>query len=106
NALEEQTLPADDWEVVVAHDSSGPETEELLSTHPLAARGTLRHVTLPPGSAPPGANRNAAWRIARGSVIAFTDDDCRPPADWLQNALSAARRSPGAIVQGATRKDP
>src|SRR3954468_16803872 len=54
NALEEQSLPAGEWEVVVGHDSSGPETDELLRTHPLATAGTLRHVTLPPGSAPPG----------------------------------------------------
>jgi glycosyltransferase involved in cell wall biosynthesis len=105
NALEEQTLDRSQWEVVVGHDSAGPETEELLRTHALAADGTLRHVTLEPGTAPPGRNRNAAWRIARAPVIAFTDDDCRPPRDWLANALAAAERHPGAIVQGATRPD-
>lgn len=106
NALEEQTLERGRWEIVVGHDSSGPETDELLRTHPLAADGTLRHVKLEPGTAPPGKNRNAAWRVARAPVIAFTDDDCRPPADWLANALAAAEAHPGAIVQGATGKDP
>jgi GT2 family glycosyltransferase len=106
NALEEQTLPEDRWEIVVGHDSSGPETEELLRNHPLVQRGTLRHATLPPGSAPPGANRNAALRLARAPIIAFTDDDCRPPEDWLENVLAAARENPGAIIQGATTKDP
>ena len=106
NALEEQTLERGRWEVVVGHDSAGAETEQLLRTHPLAADGTLRHVTLPPGSAPPGKNRNAAWRIARAPLVAFTDDDCRPPRDWLERALEAARAHPGAIVQGATYPDP
>ena len=105
NALEEQTLPRERWEIVVGHDSEGPETEELLRTHPLARTGTLRHVTLPPGSAPPGRNRNAAVAIARAPVIAFTDDDCRPPPEWLERALTAARRHPGAIVQGSTCPD-
>ena len=41
NALEEQTLPAERWEVVVAHDSIGPETEQLLRSHPLAEAGVL-----------------------------------------------------------------
>jgi glycosyltransferase involved in cell wall biosynthesis len=106
NALEEQTLPHDRWEVIVGHDSAGPQTERLLREHPLARRGVLRHVTLPPGSAPPGANRNAAWRLARAPLIAFTDDDCRPPPDWLARVLAAAQDNPGAIVQGATFKDP
>jgi GT2 family glycosyltransferase len=38
--------------------------------------------------------------------VAFTDDDCRPPPDWLERALAAAARNPEAIVQGATRTDP
>jgi glycosyltransferase involved in cell wall biosynthesis len=106
NALEQQTLDRSRWEVIVGHDSEGPETEELLRSHPLAADGTLRHVTLPAGSAPPGRNRNAAWRIARSDTIVFTDDDCRAPEDWLEQALAAAKRHPGAIVQGRTLKDP
>jgi glycosyltransferase involved in cell wall biosynthesis len=105
NALEEQTLEPERWEVVVGHDSAGEEIEELLRTHPLGRRVSLRSVRLAPGSAPPGRNRNAAWRAAQADVIAFTDDDCRPPADWLERALEAARRHPGAIVQGATGPD-
>jgi glycosyltransferase involved in cell wall biosynthesis len=106
NALEEQTLDRGRFEVVVGHDSSHPETEELLRAHPLAESGTLRHVTLPAGSAPPGRNRNAAWKEARAPLIAFTDDDCRPPPEWLARALEAARAHPDAIVQGATMPDP
>jgi GT2 family glycosyltransferase len=105
NALEEQTAQPGEWEVLVAHDSSGPQTEELLRGHPLAAAGVLRHLTFAPGPGP-AAKRNAAWRAARGATILFTDDDCRPPADWVANALAAASRHPGAIVQGATSVDP
>src|SRR5688572_22134714 len=85
NALEEQTLDRDRWEVIVGHDSAGPETEEILRTHPLAQAGVLRHVTLAPGTAPPGRNRNAAWRLTEAPLVAFTDDDCRPPREWLAN---------------------
>jgi GT2 family glycosyltransferase len=105
NALEEQTLDRERFEVVVAHDSRGPETERLLRAHPLASAGVLRHLSFPPGPGP-AAKRNAAWRAARGGLIAFTDDDCRPPADWLERALAAAHRHPGAVVQGTTRPDP
>jgi glycosyltransferase involved in cell wall biosynthesis len=106
NALEEQTLPTSRWELIVAHDSYGPETGELLRTHPLAAAGELHEVTLEPGSAPPGRNRNAGWRLARAPLVAFTDDDCRPLPDWLERGLEGARLHPEAVVQGRTRPDP
>jgi glycosyltransferase involved in cell wall biosynthesis len=106
NALEAQTLERDRWEVIVVHDSTGPETERLLRHHPLASAGVLRYVSQTAGSSPPGRNRNVGWRLAIAPLIAFTDDDCRPPEDWLANALAAGQRHPGAVVQGATRPDP
>lgn len=105
NALEEQTLDREQWEVVVAHDSAGPETEDLLRTHPLAAAGVLRHLRFDPGPGP-AVKRNAAWRAARADTVLFTDDDCRPPRDWVANALAASLRRPGAILQGRTAVDP
>jgi glycosyltransferase involved in cell wall biosynthesis len=104
NALEEQTLARTSWEVIVAHDS-GPETQALLREHPLATGGTLRELRFEPRPGP-AVQRNAGWRAARAPTVLFTDDDCRPPPDWLANALDAARRNPGAVVQGATRPDP
>jgi GT2 family glycosyltransferase len=104
NALEEQTLARDRFEVVVAHDS-GEDTEELLREHPLARAGVLRHLRFEPGPGP-AAKRNAAWREVCAPLVAFTDDDCRPPAGWLERALDAAHRHPGAVVQGATEPDP
>jgi GT2 family glycosyltransferase len=106
NALEEQTLAAGRWEVVVGHDSHDSDAEELLRTHALARAGVLRHAALPPGSTSAGAKRNAALRLAQGDLIAFTHDDCRPPPEWLERALAAGRRSPGAVLQGTTRPDP
>jgi GT2 family glycosyltransferase len=66
----------------------------------------LRYVTLEPGSAPPGRNRNAALKQVGAPFVAFTDDDCRPAPDWLERALAAARANPGAIIQGTTLPDP
>ena len=96
NALEEQTLDRASFEVVVVHDSD----YDFVGSHPLAPR-ELR--VAPCG---PAAKRNAGWRAASAALVAFTDDDCRPPPDWLERALAAAQARPGAIVQGATRPDP
>ncbi|MGI8802692.1 MAG: glycosyltransferase family 2 protein [Solirubrobacteraceae bacterium] len=106
NALEEQTLEHDRFEVVVCHDSRGDRTARLLDEHPLTAAGVLRSVAITPGRNPPGAQRNVGWRLARAPLVAFTDDDCRPPPTWLERALAAAVANPGAIVQGATHPDP
>jgi glycosyltransferase involved in cell wall biosynthesis len=105
NALEEQTLARERFEVVVAHDSAGSKTAQALRDHPLAGAGVLRDVAFSSRRSP-AALRNAAWRAARAPLVAFTDDDCRPAPDWLERLLDAARRHPGAIVQGATRPDP
>jgi glycosyltransferase involved in cell wall biosynthesis len=101
NALEEQTLPRSQWELVVVFDSTD-DTEELVRTHPLAPR----YVRLTPGSGTASVQRNAGWRAARADLIAFTDDDCRPEPGWLSRLLDVARAHPRAIVQGATRPDP
>jgi GT2 family glycosyltransferase len=106
NALDQQTLERALWEVVVCHDSAGVETDTLLESHPLARSGTLRFTRLPPRTAAPGANRNAALRLARAPTVVFTDDDCRPPADWLERVLAAVREHPGAIIQGPVEGDP
>ena len=105
NALEEQTL-TEPWELVVVHDYDRATAERILDSHPLARAGRLRHIAIEPGTGSPSRQRNIGWRKARGSLIAFTDDDCRPEVDWLERLLEVARTVPGAVVQGATRADP
>jgi GT2 family glycosyltransferase len=99
NALEEAEDPGLPWELVVARNASDEPTRALL-----ADRG-VRTVVLPDGAGP-AALRNAGWRATDASIVVFTDDDCRPPSDWLANALQAAARDPDAILQGTVRPDP
>ena len=106
NALEEQTLDRERWELVVVHDCVDDETEELLTAHPLARAGLLRHERLPPGTGLPSRQRNVGWRLAHAPLIAFTDDDCRPDPEWLERIVQVARENPGAVVQGRVRPDP
>jgi GT2 family glycosyltransferase len=107
NALEDQTLDPARYEVVVAHDSRPPRTQQMLAEHPLAKRGTLRVIQRTPGTGPAPALRNDGWRAARGALVAFTDDDCRPQPEWLEALAAAAVGAPaGAVLQGAVRSDP
>jgi glycosyltransferase involved in cell wall biosynthesis len=41
----------------------------------------------------PAAARNAGWKIAKGELIIFTDDDCVPLFYWIENFLKAYRES-------------
>jgi GT2 family glycosyltransferase len=105
NALEEQTF-ADGWEVVVVHDYDADTAARVLDDHPLRAAGRLRDIAIEPGTGSPARQRNLGWRAARGELVAFTDDDCRPEPAWLERLVAAARAAPGDVVQGTTRPEP
>jgi GT2 family glycosyltransferase len=53
----------------------------------------------PGGPAPP---RNTGARVARGTFLAFTDDDCRPEPGWLTAFDAALRAQPDALAGGRT----
>lgn len=106
NSLEEQTLDASRFEVIVVHDYGDEDTRNIVERHPLTAGGVLRHVRIEPGTGQPARQRNLGWRDARAPLVAFTDDDCRADPGWLEALVDAARQSPGAIVQGVTRFEP
>ena len=102
-ALEQQTLPADRFEVVIVDNASPDDTaaviQELARSSPLCIRG------LTETARGPAATRNAGWRDARAEIVAFIDDDCVPSPDWLGSGLDAVRADPAlGVVQGCTRK--
>jgi GT2 family glycosyltransferase len=96
DSLREQTLPSDQWELIVVHTYPPEVGAELL--------GDARHERVEPGAARPSVQRNVGWRMARGELVAFVDDDCRAEPDWLERLV--ARWQPGLVVQGATHPDP
>lgn len=98
-ALAEQTLARERFEVIVvraADASDGPLCE---------APGELAVRFLTSPVAGPAAQRNLGWRAADAPLIAFTDDDCRPPQDWLERMLEA-RGDEETMLQGRTEPDP
>ncbi|HEX6598552.1 MAG TPA: glycosyltransferase [Gemmatimonadaceae bacterium] len=87
-ALTHQSLPAHEYEVVVVDDARSDATRAQVER--LRDRGGAVRYLRPEGDTRgPAAARNAGWRGARGWLIAFTDDDTVPDAEWLSAALSA-----------------
>ncbi|QJD79883.1 glycosyltransferase family 2 protein [Spirosoma rhododendri] len=94
-ALGSQTLPTDQFEVVVVDDGNDADTAALVRN--LARQGALQLSYLGQSQRRgPAAARNRGWRAARSPIIAFTDDDCIPQPDWLRAALK--RFDAGASV--------
>jgi glycosyltransferase involved in cell wall biosynthesis len=104
-ALEQQTIGKDAFEVVAVDDGSADATPELLEAAAAAGRiklTVIRHER----ARGPAAARNAGWRASSAALVAFTDDDCRPDASWLEAGLAAWDGSADCIVQGRTTPDP
>jgi glycosyltransferase involved in cell wall biosynthesis len=105
DGLRAQTLPAQDFEVIVVDDASGEATMATLDA--AVASGDLDlHVIRHPENRGRAMSREDGWRAARAPVVAFTDDDCVPAPDWLETGLAACAENAGAIVQGRTEPDP
>lgn len=90
NALVEQSLPPEDYEIIVVDDGHSDETEALVAKvlEQTQGRPVLRYLR-PEGTKGPAGARNRGWRVARAPVIAFTDDDTIPDRDWLRYGLFA-----------------
>lgn len=95
DAVLAQTPPPD--EVVVVDNGSTDGTYEALLARAAAEPRlvvTTDHGTL-------GAARNTAARTAAGTLVAFTDSDCRPRPGWLAAGRRAMTDGVG-VVQGRT----
>jgi len=77
------------YEVVVVDDGSTDGTREMAESHALADDGGLRVVSVGDPESPLGigASRNRGVDAARHEIVAFTDADCRPRADWLSDLV-------------------
>lgn len=90
-ALAAQTLSRDCFEIIVIDNGSTDDSAQVA----LSVAGVKLLSEPQPGSY---VARNRGLGQARGEYLAFTDADCVPAPDWLEQALAAARRRPEAGV--------
>jgi glycosyltransferase involved in cell wall biosynthesis/GT2 family glycosyltransferase len=87
-----------DFEVILVDQSAAPWT-----VPPARSQTDLFYVHTDVRGAV-GARNLGVW-YARGDVIAFTDDDCQPDADWLLNALPYFDKANVVGVEGLIISD-
>jgi len=97
-ALSKQSLPAAEFEVIVVDDGSRGTLADVVG--PFQNRMNVKLVRQT--NSGPAQARNNGVRKAEADLIAFTDDDCRPRADWLAKLVNTALENPGALVGGST----
>jgi GT2 family glycosyltransferase len=81
-------------EVIVVDQSDGDATESALA----GLIGDPRLKYLPTATRGAANARNVGIAASRGELIAFTDDDCRVPADWIARMVEVFAQDPEAGV--------
>ena len=91
----------DDVEVIIVDDGSDSPLEDIFE--PYTKHGSFRLIRQ--ANAGPASARNAGAAAARGKYLVFTDDDCRPEADWLNALAQQLEKTPHALIGGYTIND-
>lgn len=81
DALGSQTVDHQEYEVIVIDDGSTDESAQIAFEHGVTV--------LEQEHKGPAAARNLGARHARGAVLLFTDADCQPQPNWIEQMLLA-----------------
>ncbi|HEY9737810.1 MAG TPA: glycosyltransferase [Trichocoleus sp.] len=96
DALLELDYPRDRFEIIIVDDGSKTALEPIV--RPFC--NVLQVNLLRQDNAGPASARNTGAQEAKGTFLAFTDDDCLPAADWLTQLAAQLEANPRALVGG------
>lgn len=95
-ALLGQGMAPAQYEIIVVDDAGESDAREVVRRRSQMTHVKLHYLAMESRRGPAAA-RNVGWRVARGDIIAFTDDDTLPHADWLAEGLRAFDADPALI---------
>ena len=87
-----------DAETIVVADGGSNDPSSIVA--PYVERMRLRLIRIE--NCGPAAARNRGLEAARGAIVAFTDDDCRPQPGWLVALAAGVTETPPRAVGGTT----
>lgn len=77
-SLQKQTYPEDRFEIIIADGGSTDRTVEIAQEYGVQVVNNPKRIV--------AVGRNIGIKSAQGDFLAFTDDDCILPPDWLSKA--------------------
>jgi glycosyltransferase involved in cell wall biosynthesis len=95
----EQTVPGDQYEVVLVNDGSRDETPAVIAA--AERRATCGFTVINQANAGLARGRNVGIERSRGERIIFIDDDILPTPTFVEEHLRSHVRTPEAVVRGA-----
>jgi len=94
-ALLDQSVPRSEYEVIAVDDGSTDSTPEVVKRYGVRLLSQLHQG--------PAAARNLGVSQASGEIVLFTDADCAPAREWIEEMVKPLAESDVVAVKGAYR---
>ena len=94
--------PRERFEVIVVDDGSTTPLDAVVAS----VRDSLNVMLTRQDNGGPAAARNTGAARARGTFLAFTDDDCTPTPDWLHTLGARFAMTPEVSYRRADAQCP
>ena len=91
-----QTYPSENYEIIIVDNGSTDGTLKKINRFPVK----IFHENNFQGSY---AARNKGLTYAKGKIIAFTDSDCTPVAEWITEGVKAIHEKSADLASGNVR---
>jgi glycosyltransferase involved in cell wall biosynthesis len=100
-----QTYPKDKYEIIIIDNNSTDTTPDIVESYPVK-------LLFEKNIQSSYAARNKGIKKAKGEIIAFTDSDCQPTKEWIENGIMSLLNNKVDLVAGhvefifKNKKDP
>lgn len=96
-SLVQQTLDIHEFEIIVVDNNSTDDTQIVVESFQQRQANVRYICELQQGLS---HARNRGWQEALGEYVAYTDDDCKVPEQWLKEAKDVIKRHSPDVFGG------